>query len=164
MDTRLHRANIVVKKSAIHGYGVFAEEDISKGDIIEECYTVILDDDAENIKNYAFTANKKSSMVLGYGSIYNHSTVYENADYEYHPEKSVMVYTASRDIKKGDEILISYGESWFSQRCATERKPSWRYRLRKLIKERQSLIRSVSVTSVIMLIIYASQLFRATHG
>ena len=27
-----------VKKSSIHGYGVFATEDIKKGDIVEECH------------------------------------------------------------------------------------------------------------------------------
>lgn len=53
MESALYRSNLIVKKSPVHGYGVFAGADFEKGDVIEECYAVLLEGD-DYISNYVF--------------------------------------------------------------------------------------------------------------
>ena len=33
-----HSDKIEIRKSPVHGYGVFAKDDITKGELLEECY------------------------------------------------------------------------------------------------------------------------------
>lgn len=54
-------------------------------------------------------------MALGLGSMFNHSTRAQNVGWKRNPELEVIVYTALRDIKAGEELCISYGHArlWF---------------------------------------------------
>ena len=47
------------------------------------------------------------SACLGNGSLYNHSIVNQNCSY--FRKKNKMYFYSTKDIKKGDEILIDYG-------------------------------------------------------
>jgi SET domain-containing protein len=117
MDVSLLQRKISVKKSNIHGYGVFAAENIKAGDIIEECYVLLVTSQLSDLSNYYFQADDdvKSAIPLGFGCIYNHSNE-PNAGYKYDSERQLMVFTAKRDIQKGSEIFTSYGQSWFDSR------------------------------------------------
>src|SRR5205823_8748120 len=92
-----------------------------RGEIIEECYALV-EEKFALFRNYIFETDQKSleALPLGYGAIYNHSKDY-NADYIYIPEWNIIRFLAERKIEKGEEILISYGEEWFSDRKMIER-------------------------------------------
>jgi uncharacterized protein len=130
MKAKLFKNKISVRPSKIHNYGVFADKNIRKGEIIEECYIVpdeILDG---SLNDYTFDVrkgdNKAPRAVLGYGMIYNHSRQ-PNADFDAYND--LMVYKATRFICKGEEIFISYGKEWFAQRNFPEKVYRHRYGL-----------------------------------
>ena len=86
-------------RSCEWGFGVFATDDIDDN--------IILEDDAEEAKF--------NGLVLGYGSIFNHSND-NNASYYMDTKKNVYVFHSIRKIKKGEQITISYGEEWWTSR------------------------------------------------
>lgn len=98
------------------GRGVFANIPVKKGEIIEICPVIALaQHDSPNVTdsfliNYFYFFGKKKErivLVLGYGSLYNHSYT-PNAKYkEQYGDKSV-VFIALRDIEKDEEIIVNY--------------------------------------------------------
>src|SRR4051812_19227321 len=112
--------NGYVNRSTIHGWGVFAGKDIRKGGIIEECpflLTAAEEKNPKEIQSYLFSADTDANtvIILGYGSIYNHSSKH-TAEYFSDDEKNVIVFTAKRRIKKGEEIFINYGRQYWKAR------------------------------------------------
>ncbi|KAJ4520041.1 SET domain-containing protein 7 [Exophiala dermatitidis] len=55
------------------------------------------------------------ALALGLGSMFNHSIRQQNVGWKRNTETDVIVYTALRDIKAGEELCISYGSArlWF---------------------------------------------------
>ncbi|EXJ80570.1 hypothetical protein A1O1_08716 [Capronia coronata CBS 617.96] len=55
------------------------------------------------------------ALALGLGSMFNHSLLGQNVGWKRNTETDVIVYTALRDIKAGEELCISYGSArlWF---------------------------------------------------
>lgn len=112
-----------IRKSPIHGWGVFACENINEGEVIEECpilrlpvqrgetnYTLIdytfVFPKGENWKNHV--------IALGYGSLYNHSENY-NATWEDDLEKDLIRFKATKPISVDEEVTTYYGdESYWS--------------------------------------------------
>lgn len=119
MKRKLFLNKVYVSKSKTHGFGVFADKKIRKGELIEECYFILSKGGDRVLEDFYFDAreskNKRYAMFTGYGSIYNHSQD-PNADYFLNITKRVARIKAERDIKKGEEILISYGDHWFKDR------------------------------------------------
>lgn len=115
MKSRLTQNKLVVKKSSMHGYGVFAEKNLKKGELIEECYALISRGGDKKLEDYYFDAKGKYALLTGFGSIYNHSDE-PNAEYDINPKKCLAVIKADKAIRKGEEIFVSYGEEWFSSR------------------------------------------------
>lgn len=101
------------------GRGVVATKDIKKDEVIEICPIIFISDkEVDFIKNsseilkYYYLwqyAINKYCLMLGYGSIYNHSQV-PNADVDYNTKnpENYLIFEALKDIKAGDEILIDY--------------------------------------------------------
>jgi SET domain-containing protein len=97
------------------GRGVFALRDIKEGETVESCPTINLTPTerkhcAHTILNYymyPWRSTRSASIVLGYGSIYNHSFD-PNADWKQNFKSNTMVYKALRPIKKGEEITVNY--------------------------------------------------------
>lgn len=106
---------IAVKKSKRHGFGVFAEKRISKGEVIEQCYFILTKGKDNHLENFYFHVKRNYAVFLGNGSIYNHAEE-PNADYTINVNKRVATIKANRNIKKNEEILISYGDNWFKCR------------------------------------------------
>jgi len=128
MKQSLYRGPIIVKKSPIHGYGVFATQAIKKGSLVEECHTLFTEKKDQLFINYYFSAKNQSAIPLGYGCIYNHSFT-PNVSYEYNDKTELLIFTALRNISAGEEIFSSYGNDWFSSRNIQAKKsPWWRYR------------------------------------
>lgn len=115
MKTKLFKNTIYIKKSSLHGYGVFAEKTIKKGKKIEECYIIISKGGDKTLEDFYFDVKGKYAVFTGYGSIYNHSDE-PNADYTINIKKRIATITAAKTIQKGEEIFVSYGDEWFSSR------------------------------------------------
>jgi SET domain-containing protein len=111
----LVRNKIVVRKSSLHGYGVYAEKSFKKGEIIEECYMIVSRGGDKKLEDYYFDADGRYGLLTGFGSIYNHSDE-PNADYKIQTKRRLAIIKADRAIKKGEEIFVSYGEKWFKTR------------------------------------------------
>jgi hypothetical protein len=131
MSEALISGKCIVKKSHIHGYGVFAAQAILPDEIIEEAYALKLNKDVHipDLNDYLFGTGDYVELVLGNGSIYNHADQ-PNAVQVFDEERFIMTYRALTKISRGEEILISYGKNWFSQRYTKVMVPSLRYRLR----------------------------------
>jgi uncharacterized protein len=105
---------IEIKKSKLDGNGIFAITDIQKDEVIEVCPIIILNKkdkeliDKTCLYDYYFSWKEDAcAIVLGYGSIYNHS--YEpNAKYEKDFLNSRVIFRSVKTIKKGEEIIVNY--------------------------------------------------------
>lgn len=115
MRRKLFQNKLLVKKSSMHGYGVFAMKPIKKGELIEECYAIISKGGDKVLEDYYFDAKGKCALLTGFGSIYNHADE-PNARYIINKKNSLATIKAQSTIKKGDEIFVSYGDKWFSAR------------------------------------------------
>lgn len=118
--TNLCRGPIEIRPSPVHRYGVFATEDIPAGAVIEECPLLSFPADAypNAAMNHVFQSGEDDDRVillLGYGSLYNHSGD-NNADYFYDETHDLVYFESIRPIAAGEEILISYGDDWFQSR------------------------------------------------
>lgn len=124
-------SKIKVKKSGIHGYGVFAVEDILEDELIEECRLLRLGWRTKYhgdpvIKDYVWTnmsCNCKDCKIhgpsqyiaLGNGSLYNHSDN-QNTKVLMDYKNEVMIITAKTMIPKGSEIFVNYGKNYWKIR------------------------------------------------
>lgn len=142
-------SKIEVRKSPIEGWGVFAKDNIKKGEILEESPFIILSSfvlankpifeilkqqnlinpketySTSLIRNLGFKdadeyyfkwipkhqpENEElvyTVLPLGFGPIYNTSNSTNNA--EWRIENNYFVFSASKDIKKDEEICTFYG-------------------------------------------------------
>ena len=115
MKSKFFQSKLIVKKSPMHGYGVFAAKNFKKGEKIEVCYIILTKGGDKKLEDYYFDADGKYAVFTGFGSIYNHSDD-ANADYIINSKRLVATIKADRRIRKGEEIFVSYGEEWFSSR------------------------------------------------
>ena len=129
MDILYNCGKLEVKTSTIPngGFGVFATDDIKIGEILEECRYLPYPKPYNLFEDYRFWSSSKKkeyAIVLGYGSMYNHSKEKQNAwwvsptspkEFKYGAIKITRKYLDSftfftiKDIKKGDEIFTNYG-------------------------------------------------------
>jgi len=106
---------IIVKTTNKKGRGVFALKNFKKGDIVERCPIIYLSLKERQhcektiLANYMYPwrSTKSGSVVLGYGSIYNHSFD-SNATWKQDFKTEEMVYRAVKPIKIGEEITVNY--------------------------------------------------------
>jgi len=108
---------VEVRKAPGKGRGVFATRAFKKDEAVEISPVVAMTNgDGEiaactKLGEYTFNIGSDTSdgcaMALGYAALYNHSAKGENCLYTL--SESVIVVTALRDIKKGEELLFNYG-------------------------------------------------------
>ena len=121
MNSLILNPKIEVKKSNVHGYGVFAKEDIKQGEILEECHFISINPQLwetlsrTQLVRYVFNYPKQAypkecTWPLGNGCIYNSSTS-PNADWITDTQRRLFVFSAIQDIKKGEEICTAYQEA-----------------------------------------------------
>lgn len=108
-----------VKKSPGKGLGVFATEDIKKGEILEDCPVKLLGDELSAtpvFADYRFNypkdvGSKQRVLALGLGAVFNHADD-NNAYWINHPViENVFRFIADKDITRGEEICTSYGSA-----------------------------------------------------
>jgi len=112
---------IKITEVAGKGFGVVATQKINEDEIIESCPIVILsqkecdfiEKEGNNIiLNYYYLIQedlKRCCLMLGWGSIYNHSLT-PNAYIDYPDKKSerYLQFKALRNIEVGEEIEFNY--------------------------------------------------------
>ena len=110
--------------SSIHGHGIFADKDYFKGDTIEMCPYLIVNEDSIKedciLHNYIFYSPSEDDtdflIPLGYAMIYNHSFK-PNAEWEISETDNRFVrFFAVKDIKKDEEIVHDYGYDYWESR------------------------------------------------
>jgi SET domain-containing protein len=122
--------SLYVGPSPLHGKGVFTYEPIAQGSLLEICPALVMPKEAiplldqTLLYDYYFQwgeKQEKCALVLGFGSLYNHSFD-PNAEYDMDYENETLDIYALRDIAAGEEILFNYfgyanarGELWFEQ-------------------------------------------------
>jgi SET domain-containing protein len=117
---------IEVRKSPVHGVGVFAKKAIKKYEVLEEDPFILLKGNFDNlhpqVQEYIFGWTKdledsksKAAMVFGTGAIYNSSNI-PNADWQTSKTKNRFIYYAIKNKKAGEEIMINYGPEYWESR------------------------------------------------
>jgi|CXWL01.1.fsa_nt_gi SET domain-containing protein len=107
--------NVEVRYSKkIKERGVFALKDFNVGEVIEVSPIILLPmEDQVSIEKtklrlyYFDLTDTHFAIVLGYGSLYNHS-YNSNARYNLSIKRKTMEIKAILPIKKGEEIFINY--------------------------------------------------------
>jgi hypothetical protein len=108
-------------KSTIHGIGVFAEQDIQKGDIIftaspvldvniaQDQFNLLKEAEKLEVKYWGFWMESEKVWHVDFDHIHfiNHSFKANTTQDFYHPEAYLI---ASRDIKQGEELTQNYLE------------------------------------------------------
>lgn len=125
----LIRAAISIKPSSVHRYGVFADELILPGEVIEECPVIIFGGGVTEFKNLIFRWKDKEDgenderrqriLALGCGSVYNHSDQ-ANVAYYFDYENELLRFEAIKVIHSGDELFVNYTKEWFESRNAEQ--------------------------------------------
>ena len=106
---------------------MFAGAQIPGGTVIDVSPVLVLDpqENAQHIEHtalYHYTYNwpllvingdrpvTTQAVVLGLGSMFNHSIRSQNVGWHRDLTRQVIVYRALRDIREGEELCISYGD------------------------------------------------------
>jgi hypothetical protein len=93
---------------------VFTDEAFAAGDAIEECPVLVIPADQRELINqtifsgyYYEWGETDGALALGFGSLYNHS--YKPlARYDPAEDEPLLVISAIRAIRSGEEITINY--------------------------------------------------------
>lgn len=104
---------ICVRRSKIHRWGIFALEDIKEREILEEApYFVLTKEELDFVptcRTYSYWLEDTSSLIgMGFAGLYNHS-LDSNVDYQIDKISEIIRHYATRDIAKGEELLLNYG-------------------------------------------------------
>lgn len=127
-NTLIFNNKIEIRRSPIHGWGIFAKDDIKSGEILEESLFLILPiakgESSYLLLDYRFNYPRMNSehqvVVFGFSSFYNHSNT-PNAKWETDEENQLFIFEAIKDINKDEEILVYYGgvDYWTDGRTHT---------------------------------------------
>ena len=115
-DILIKNNDIVVKKSKLHGYGVFAKNKIKKGEILEECHLINVDIPTHPYifsypKNHTPDDNDFDLVIpSGYGFVYNSSSNCFEANATWISKDNMFTFISIKDIEKNQEILIEYSK------------------------------------------------------
>lgn len=101
------------------GRGVFANQDFRKGQLVEASEIIRIprkqfDSIAQRnfatvLSLYVFKWTRGAvAIALGNGSLFNHSDT-PNISYKPHSKSGTIKFTATRSIKKGEQLFINYG-------------------------------------------------------
>lgn len=119
-----HHFKIVKVKRGLAGLGLFAGENIKKGELIIEYIGNILNkEESDKIKTnqYLFEVNRNKTID---GSVrwniarYCNHACEEAANAESEIKKGRIFVKATKDIKEGDEIVYDYGEEFVNEHIA----------------------------------------------
>lgn len=124
---------IHVQKSPLHGWGVFADEDIPEHQFVETAPGIIVPQEILNACRFFVTAeglrpedlvldqyglgwpDNKVCIPMGWIGLYNHSDS-PSAEFFYRHESDMLSIRSIRPIKSGEEITVYYGDQWWARK------------------------------------------------
>jgi SET domain-containing protein len=115
--TTSYFSKLEIKKSPVAGLGIFAKKNFKVGEIIE--IAPIIKEKRENIgglvEDYLFSVPDEgmTGIALGWASLYNHS---DDNNASWRVDGDYIIVTCIKDIKKGEEIFVSYGTDYWNSR------------------------------------------------
>lgn len=117
---RLERKRVSIRPSELGGYGVFADEFIPQGEIVEECPYLYTDAGSAAINELYFVEPHRPEsqfkiLPLGDGALFNHDDA-PNMSHILDEDIESIVFTALRDIRPDEELTYNYGEGWLEDR------------------------------------------------
>ncbi len=106
---------LYIDKSPLHGWGVFINEDIKEGELLEEAPVakpVNLGTDTNIYLPYLMPYNIQQEghrwfIPTGYSIHLNHS-IKPNIKWHVDYENGIAIFHAARDIKANEELLMNY--------------------------------------------------------
>jgi len=118
---RIHPPDVYVGDTLTgRGRGVFAGRDFRKAELVEVAPVIVIENEATEIlrqtilRTYDFdwqvlagTEHRATAIAAGYGGMYNHENP-ANMIYRADPVALTLVFTAARDISRGEELTINY--------------------------------------------------------
>jgi SET domain-containing protein len=121
MCTEFSNTSVYVSKSKYKGRGVFAAKHIKANESIELC--PILLENKSNIPlnnvmtDYVFSTGPDGEVAfsMGYCGLFNHDD-HPNARWVINRDKRTVEIIALRNISKGEEMFVSYGEKYWNTR------------------------------------------------
>lgn len=133
MKKKLFLNRIEIRKSSIHGWGVFAKESIGKGELIEECLCATIEYPIiGTIAKYNYSWPKqedcklgdardrsKRKVVFGFAAIYNCAKTKKSENIDWYTDRDIYIFKAVKDIKKNEELCIYYGDyfwEWYNSK------------------------------------------------
>ncbi len=108
---------IKIKQSLLHGKGVFATQNISKGEILVESHMVLIHVN-ENLPEelatlqFPWTDEYDAICLSDVGSFFNHSNQPSAEIIDRDFKNKIQTFAAKTDITKGDEITIYYNDAF----------------------------------------------------
>jgi SET domain-containing protein len=101
----------------IKGFGVFTNQKIKMGELIEECYSLCIDKTVKGFDAYCFNYRGDSRLLpLGFGMIYNHSNT-PNIKWKIFDEnKRIINFFAITDIDIDCELCHNYGPGYLKHK------------------------------------------------
>ena len=136
---------LYLKKSKERGWGVFCAKPIKKGTIFERAPIIFLPAKVWNrtsdtpIESYRFSFwGDACAIVLGYGSLYNHSHDDANCTYDVDRPSRTFAFSATQDIPAHTEILHDYNwdESEYTKRGMKSEKKAAEAKAKKLAQKK----------------------------
>ncbi len=115
---------IEIKKSSIHGLGVFASEEIKRLTMVESSPAIVfgaatsghlydLYNHRHVLMDYPYQwEDGYLAISMGYGSLYNHSSLGSNVTWYINHQLESVEFIAQRNIEPGEELLIRYCNSF----------------------------------------------------
>ena len=110
------QSGIYFGRSDVSGRGVFTAQEIVSNALIEICPVIVLPAQEmplihqTHLHDYYFLwgeDQQQCAIVLGFGSLYNHS-IHPNAEFAVDYQKKTIDIYSLRTIAAGEEITISY--------------------------------------------------------
>jgi SET domain-containing protein len=108
--------SLYVAKSRVAGRGVFTSENLPEGCLLEICPVIVIPEEEVHIIHqtvlhdyYYFWGDeeKEAAIILGFGSVYNHS-FQPNAECIPDHDRRTFDYYTLRPIAAGEEITVNY--------------------------------------------------------
>lgn len=126
-EDSLYRHPALLVARCQFGWGVFTTQALEKNELVEECSYIAYGRPPGHteLNDYAFHMETPPgkppveggyhTLVLGYGSLYNHS-YQNNIIYYFDPERDLYLYHAAQRIEPWEQLFINYGENWWVSR------------------------------------------------
>jgi hypothetical protein len=122
---QLYKHPDIVISPCDFGHGIFTTRTLPADTTIEECpyLRINADECARTLDDYVFNLEKADdngdsdvySLVLGWGSLFNHSDNH-NTEYWHDTDRDVIVFHTIKEVAAGTQLFVNYGKDWWESR------------------------------------------------